>query len=241
MSSQTITKDAGSPAPRIISPQRVARIAGYSYLVMFALALLSNFAVNQGVIEPGDGVATVANIESSLGMFRLGVLGFLIIVVLDVAIAWALHLVFRHVDRDLSLAAAWFRVAYSAILGVAIAPLYQVIRLVTGDAGSTRVVEETMSALGLFEATWLFGLVVFGVHLVLIGMLAYRSGLVPKALGMVLGAAGVAYAIDTVARVLLPDYESVAGLFLALVAVPSMLGEGWLALWLAFSRRLGAW
>lgn len=240
MSSQTITQDAGPPAPRIISPQRAARIAGYSYLVMFALALLSNFAVTQGVIEPGDGVATVANIESSLGMFRLGVLGFLIIVVLDVAIAWALHLVFRHVDRDLSLAAAWFRVAYSAILGVAIVPLYQVVRLVTGDAGSTRVVEETMSALGLFEATWLFGLVVFGVHLVLIGTLAYRSGLVPKALGMVLGAAGVAYAIDTVARVLLPDYESVAGLFLALVAVPSMLGEGWLALWLAFSRRFGA-
>ena len=50
-------------------------------------------------------------------------------------------------------------------------------------------------------------------------------------------AAGVAYVVDTAAHGLLSDYESYASLFLAIVAIPSMVGEGWLALWLLRTRR----
>jgi hypothetical protein len=47
-----------------------------------------------------------------------------------------------------------------------------------------------------------------------------------------LAVAGAAYILDTVAHLVLADYQSLAGVFLAIVAVPSILGELGLAGWL---------
>ena len=71
----------------------------------------------------------------------------------------------------------------------------------------------------------------------LLGSLALRSGWVPRAMTWLLMAAGVAYVADTAAHGLLADYESYASLFLAIVAVPSLIGEGWLGLWLLRTQR----
>jgi hypothetical protein len=37
---------------------------------------------------------------------------------------------------------------------------------------------------------------------------------------------------------MLTDYEAVAGLFLVGVALPSMIGEGWLGFWLLLTKKL---
>jgi hypothetical protein len=44
--------------------------------------------------------------------------------------------------------------------------------------------------------------------------------------------AGAAYIIDTLARAVLSDYADVENLFLAIVAIPSVIGELWFTLWL---------
>ena len=51
-------------------------------------------------------------------------------------------------------------------------------------------------------------------------------------MGWLLVVAGVAYAVDTVAHLMLTDYERYGDALLAMVAIPSMVGEGWLRLWL---------
>jgi hypothetical protein len=224
------------------SPRRAARIAGASYLLMFVLAIFANFTVREGLIEPGDAAATVANISGSMSLFRMGLLAFLVIFVLDVVIAWALHVVFREVHRDLSLAAAWFRLVYTVFLGIGLVSFFQTLLLVSGPSylGADQVAAQTMLAMESFEATWMIGLAAFGMHLVLVGMLIVRSGLMSKVLGIVLVAAGVAYVADTVAHAALPDYDVVAAVMLAAVAVPSMLGEGWFGLSLLRARRITA-
>jgi hypothetical protein len=232
------------PAPSpTISPRRAARIAGIAYLVMFVVAILANFGVRERLIDPDNATATVANITGSMGIFRLGLLGFLTIFILDVLIAWALHIVFRRVNPDVSLATAWFRLVYAGFLGVAIVSLFNVLELLGGAEyasalGTDQINAHVMRGLGSFESTWLIGLVAFGVHLALLGTLLVRSGYAPKVLGIVLIAAGLAYALDTVAHGLLADYQSYAGGFTAAVAVPSMVGEGWLGIWLIRTRRL---
>lgn len=222
---------------------RAARIAGMSYLVMFVLAIFANFVVREGLIEPGNAAETVANISGSMGLFRLGLMAFVAIFVLDVVIAWALHVVFRDVNRDVSLAAAWFRLVYTVLLGVALVSMFQVLHLLGGESlgflSDEQVNAQTMLELAAFESAWLIGLVAFGIHLAMVGMLIVRSGLVVKALGYVLIAAGVAYVLDTLAQGMLADYEAVAGLFLIAVALPSMIGEGWLGLWLLLTKKLG--
>lgn len=236
-STTPIARHNGRRHPR----RRAARIAGISYLAMFVLAIFANFVVREGLVEPGNSEATVANITESIGVFRLGVVAFAAIFVLDVVVAWALHIVFRDVDRGLSLGTAWFRLTYSALLGVGVVSLFLVIQLVDGSSfgflTAEQMTTQTMVELASFEATWLSGLVAFGIHLVLLGVLVVRSGLVTRVLGYVLVAAGIAYVLDTAAQVMLSDYQSVASIMLLVVALPSMVGEGWLGLWLLLTKR----
>lgn len=230
---------AGHPVgPR----RRAARIAGVSYLAMFVLAIFANFVVREGLVEPGNAAATVANITESIGLFRVGLAAFIVIFILDVVIAWALHVVFRDVDRDVSLAAAWFRLIYTALLGVALVSMFQVLQLLGSDAFGFLTAEQvnvqTMLELSSFESAWLIGLTAFGVHLAMLGMLIVRSGLVAKTLGYVLMVAGVAYVVDSLAQGVLSDYDAVAGVLLVAVALPSMIGEGWLGFWLLLTKKL---
>lgn len=229
---------SGGAYPR----RRAARIAGVSYLAMFLLAIFANFVVREGLIESGDAGGTVANVTESIGLFRLGLVAFLAIFVLDVVIAWALHVVFRDVNRDLSLATAWFRLIYTALLGVALVSMFQVLQMLGGESlgflTSEQVNTQTMIELASFESTWLIGLVAFGIHLAMLGVLIVRSELVTKALGYVLIFAGAAYVLDTLAQGMLSDYEAVSGIFLAAVALPSMIGEGWLGFWLLLTKKL---
>ncbi|MGA9596217.1 MAG: DUF4386 domain-containing protein [Acidimicrobiia bacterium] len=219
------------------SPRRAARIAGVSYILLFVLAIFGNFVVVQGMVDPDSGAATLANITRSIGLFRLGLIAFMVIFLLDVVVAWALHMVFREVDHDVSLGAAWFRVVYTVLLGVALVFFYQALHLVS-DAGlasafsTEQIGAQTLAAMQSFNDVWLVGLAAFGIHLVIIGYLVNRSGYTSRVLGWLLVAAGVAYILDTTARTLLGNYADFENLFLAVVAIPSMVGEGWLGLWL---------
>ncbi|MGB7805331.1 MAG: DUF4386 domain-containing protein, partial [Actinomycetota bacterium] len=98
---------------RRLSTRTVAVIAGWSYLAIFVLALFANFVGHEQLIDPDDAAATVRNILDSEGLFRAGLVSFMIVFVVDVVIAWALYIFFRPGDQDLSLLTAWFRLAYT--------------------------------------------------------------------------------------------------------------------------------
>ena len=225
-----------------VPAHRAARIAGISYVLIYALAIFANFMVVEAMVVSGDAAATVTNITESIGMFRLGLIAFLVVFLLDVIVSWALHMVFRQIDRDVSLVTAWFRLTYTVFLGVGLVYFFEVLQMLGNSdyvaaLGAEQVNAQVMMSLNSFETTWLIGLAAFGIHLVLLGRLVQRSGWVPRAMAWLLVAAGVAYVVDTAAHGLLSDYESYASLFLAIVAVPSLVGEGWLGLWLLRTRR----
>ena len=237
MSTRTVHRTATTPPTQhlvsSLSPRRAARIAGAGYVLIFLLAIFANFLVRDGLVEPGDAGATVANITDSIGLFRLGLVAFLAVFVLDVVIAWALHIVFRDTNRDLSLVTAWFRLVYTVLLGVALVFFFQVLQLLSGAdyvaaLGSDQVNAQVMIALESFNATWLVGLAAFGLHLVLLGVLIIRSGLASRWMAYLLMLAGGAYVLDTVANATLANYADLASAFLVVVALPSVIGEGWL-------------
>ncbi len=115
-----------------VSPRRAAIIAGVGYLAIFVLAIYANFFVRNGLVEPGDAATTYANIASSELLFRSGILSFLIVFLVDVVVAWALYVLFKAVNSDLSLLTAWFRLVYTVFLGVALVPMLGVVQLVSG-------------------------------------------------------------------------------------------------------------
>ncbi len=235
-SAPTVTHD---DAPTT-HPRTAARWAAGGYLAIFVLAIFANFLALGSVLQPGDAAATADALRDSESTFRLGVAGFLGIFLADIVIAWALFVLFRPVHRDLSLLAAWFRLTYTVVLGAALAFLYAALWVADspgafGDADDDAI----LLALQTFDVTWVIGLAAFGGHLLLVATLLRRAG-GPRLLVGLLAAAGAAYIVDTVAHLVLTDYESLSGVFLAIVAVPSILGElgltGWLLL-IATGRR----
>jgi len=234
---QTDTTNRGS-----ISRQRAALIAGVGYVLLFGLAIFANFIVREGLVVADDATATAANIAESNTLFRFGVAAFLAIFLIDIVVAWAIHIVFRSTHHDLSLVAAWSRLLYTVFLGVAAIFLFLALAFYDTAAVSDaiNVAERNAHAfvgLELFNATWLIGLAAFGLHLILLGTLVTRSTEAPRWLGVAMTVAGVAYVVDTTAYTVLADYADRADIFLAIVAVPSIIAEGWFGLWLLTRAR----
>jgi hypothetical protein len=220
-----------------VTPRRAALIAGAGYVAIFVLAVFANFVVIGGLIESGDAAATAANIMESEGLFRAGLVAFTIVFVVDVVVAWALYVLFRSLSRDLSLLTAWFRLVYTVLLGVALIFSFVALQLLSGADylsvfGPGQVDAHALLAVDAFNYAWLIGLVCFGIHLILLGYLVVASGWTAKSLGYVLMVAGSAYIVDTLARALIADYSDVENLFLAIVAIPSVVGELWFTVWL---------
>jgi hypothetical protein len=205
-------------------------------MAMAALAGLGNFVAVEGLVTPGDAARTADDILAAEGTFRLGVLALYLVVVLDVVIAWALMRVFSPVSESLSRLAAWFRLAYSAIFMVAISQLAGIPDLLGGGSGaftSEQVDAQALLKVDAFNDIWFAGLILFAVHLVLVGYLTYRSGYVPKLLGVLIVVAGLGYAFDSVGTVLSESPPA--------VSTVTFVGEFLLGVWLLFrGRRLTA-
>jgi hypothetical protein len=218
--------------------RRAGVVAGVALLLMVAAAVLGNFVVLEGMITPSDGAATAAEIVAREGTFRFGVLAWLLIVVLDVVVAWALHRVFRPVSAAVSMLTAVFRLVYSAVLLVAVGQLLRALDILTvgpalAGASADEVAGRALLELNAFQHLYGLGLFLFGIHLALLGYLALRSGFVPKVVGVLLVVAGTGYAFDTVGAVLALDLPT--------VSVFTFPGELLLALWLLVAgRRLRA-
>lgn len=229
-----------------LSPQRAARYSGFAYLALFLLAMFANFFVREGLVVSGDAAATFSNIAESETLFRFGLVAFLAIFILDVGIAWGLHVVFERVSRQVSLVAAWFRLTYTVFLGVAAIFFFLALELVSGAGhlaafAQSQLESQVMLAVNAFNYTWLIGLVAFGLHLAVIAYLMIRSAAVSRVLAALLATAGAAYIIDTTAFTLLSNYADYQGAFLAMVAIPSVIGELAFTIWLLRGgiKRLG--
>ena len=220
-----------------IAPRKAALIAGAGYLLIFVLAIFANFFVRTRLIEQNDAAATFGNIVQSESLFRLGLVAFLVVFIADIVVAWALYILFKAVSQEISLLTAWFRLVYTAFLGVGVIFFFIVLQLVSGASYLTALGQSTLDAqaqlsLDAFNYAWLIGLVAFGIHLMLLGYLMLASRAASRVLGVLLVVAGAAYVVDTAAHGLLANYADYETAFLMIVAVPSVIAELAFTVWL---------
>ena len=188
-------------------------IAGVSYLIIFFAAIFANFFVIESLVNN-----PVLTIQENHMMVRFGILAFLITVIFDVIVAWALLELYK--DHMLSVLSTLFRMMHAAIMGVAVFALVVALSL----TGSQEILNQT----DIFNIIWLIGLFFFGIHLILLGRIIGR----PRIIGIFLVFAGAMYMVDTAAHFVLPNYDDYATIFLTLVAIPSIVGEMAFSIWL---------
>jgi len=192
------------------SHRQMALIAGFGLLLMIVSFILAEMVAMANIIVAGDPTTTVNNILNNQGQFRFGIVAHLAVIILDMIVAWALYVFLKPTKDSLSLLAAWSRLVYAIIYGIALVNLYSVFQLL-GNANYLSVFEtseiqaQVMLSLNAFRDTWDVGYIFFGLHLTLLGMVAYRSSFIPKFIGILLLIAGVSYSIDYFGLLLFPN------------------------------------
>ena len=136
--------------------------------------------------------------------------------VCDVGVALLLYDLLRPVSRSLSLVAAMFRLVLVVVMAINSLNYF----------GVTAWLQPAHSA-AAFDSGYGVALVPFGVHCVLVGYLIFKSTFLPRAVGVLMAVAGIAYLIF-----LSPHLGG--RLFFPWIVIPGVAGEGALTLWLLF-------
>jgi hypothetical protein len=212
----------------------LARVGGVLYLSIIAIGALGETVVRGSIVVPGNATATANNLRSMEWLWRLGVAGEVVLLACAVALSVILYILLRRVNRDLALAAVLFNVVCIVIEGVAAVSLAAALFPLRSAPYLSAFTSEQLNAmvmLSIRSHTEGFGiaLIFFGVECVILGYLIYRSGFMPSSIGVLMGVAGVCYAINSFALLLSPPLSS--RLFPAIL-IPSLIAELSLALWL---------
>lgn len=219
--------------------RKSALTAGISLIIMALTASFSYGLVLENFVEQGDAGTTFNNIVTSKDLFNAGIFGWLIILICDVIVAWALYIFLQTINKHLSLLGALFRLTYATLLGVAILSLV-VISLLTSSTdyfllfNNEQTQTIVMLLLDVFYFMWSIGLVIFGGHLFIVSYLSFLSDYVPKIISILLFLASLGYIVVHLFRAFLPDYDGIISVLEIAFAAPMFVGELGFGLWLLF-------
>ena len=215
---------------RINSPQKTARVAAFVFLIIFFLGMSTELFIRPGMIVPGDAAATVRNIAASKALFRLSLVSDLIRQVLLIALPLVLYQLLKPVNKTIAALMVIF-----ALVGVSISMLnelnhFAVLLLSSGAGYLTAFKADQLNALVMFflelrkYGTYIPQILSFWV--LLLGYLVFKSGFLPRILGILLMFGGLCYTAAAVLFFLFPNFDTVIlGLF-------AFIGEALFYLWL---------
>ncbi|QWU44107.1 MULTISPECIES: DUF4386 domain-containing protein [Bacillus] len=213
-----------------MNQRKFAIIAGTSLLIMAFTAFFSYGFVHGNLVVQGDANATLHNIQTSSSLFKAEIFGWIIIFITDIVAAWALYFFLKPIHTSLSLLAAWLRLMYTAILGIAIFNLTFVLLL----SKSTIANSEAYITLFLeaFEYIWSVGLIIFGLHLLTLGYVTFQSKNIPKTISILLLLAAIGYIVINVMNIMFSQYDAIISILNVTFQLPMIAGELGFCIWL---------
>jgi len=209
------------------------RFAGLLYVLMSIVGFFAIAYVPNKLIVHGNATATANNIAASETLFRLGIAGNLIGQAGFIFVALALYDLLKGVSRrhaslmvilivvstpiaflnELNSIAALVLVRGTDFLSVFEKPQRDALAMLFLNLHG-----HGFGVAAMFWGLWLFPL----------GLLVYRSRFLPRFLGVWLAFAGVAWVIQSLTGVLLPQYQDKVNAY----SQPALFGEIALMLWL---------
>jgi len=215
-------------------PQRYARWGGVLYLAIIVLGAFAEGFVANKLVVSGDAAATAHNILASPGLWRFSVAGDLLVVLFAVPLLWIEYLLLRPVGKQLVLLAVLFNLVSLAV--EAISKLFLLVVVPTlGTADYLRVFEpqqlEVLANLALrsHDIAFNIALIFFGFTCIVNGYLIFKSGYLPKFVGVLMQIAGLSYLTACFAALLAPAF---ADLITPAILLPPLVGESSFCLWL---------
>ncbi|MCP4359903.1 MAG: DUF4386 domain-containing protein [Chloroflexi bacterium] len=204
------------------NPVKIARIAGFLYLLLVPLGIFGIMYVPNIVIVSGNISETVSNIVANESLFRLSIVSALLVQLVNLAVVLLLYKLLNPVNKNV----ARLMVAFIA-LAVPIAMLNElnngaVLLLANSPEQPNNLIalfldlhEYGVQIAGIFWGLWLFPM----------GYLVFKSNYIPKIIGIFLMIGCFGYLVDSFIFILSPDFGVAFSEFL-------FIGEVLLPLWL---------
>ena len=212
------------------SPQKIARTAGLLYLMLAALSAFGLVYVPSVFVAPGDAATTISNILANEWLFRLGIVSNLLTFTVNIFVAVFLYKLLKPVNKGMASL-----MVVLILMGLAIAMLNELnqvaaLLLVSGAMHLAAFTADQLHALAslfldLYEHGFIIAHIFFGLWLFPMGYLIFKSGFLPRFLGVLLVIAGFGYLADFILFFLFPDVGVTISEF-------TFIGEVLLILWL---------
>ncbi len=191
------------------SPKGMATLTGTLYLSLLPFGIFSFVYVPSIIFVHGDISETINNIIEHEWIFRMGTISHLISQVLVVFLALSMFRLFKYVNKDRTVL-----MVVLALLGLPVAFLNEVhnlavIRLLAPEYNmftSDQLNAQVMLFLDMSRNGVLIAQIFWGLWLLPLGLLVYKSGFLPKLLGILVLIAGCAYLFDSIMQLLLPGF-----------------------------------
>jgi hypothetical protein len=213
--------------------KKTARIAGFLYLSYIIFTAIANVVGRKGIIVEGDAAATAANIIAKGMLFRIGFVSDVFAGVLFLLAAWALFALLKPVNKNIALLFLFVNLGGVTVQCINMLNLYSAALLLNGanylkvfPAGQLQGLATFF--LDVYKNGFMIAQFFFGVWLFPLGYLVFKSGYLPKALGIVLMVECFGWLLYPFQFFLFPSYIEISYLSFAI----GFIGEVSLTLWL---------
>lgn len=196
------------------SINRTARIAGGLYLASMPFAIFGFFYVPSALLVPGDAATTSRNIMASELLFRSGTVSWLVAHIIFIFQVLVLYRLLKQVNKDhavLMVVLAFLSIPTVFLNEVNSLAILQLLKSADeATLAATQLHAQVMRFLDMRQSGILLAQVFYGLWLIPLGVLVFRSRFLPKVLGVLLVIAAVGYLVDSGTQLLSPGLTTIS-------------------------------
>lgn len=216
------------------SNKKTARIAGLLYLVVVLTGIFSLAYVPTKLIVWDNAVTTFNNISAHETLFRLGVVSSLVCYIFFILLPIALYKLLKPVNDFYAKIMVLLAVISVPISYVNLQNKFAVLSIINGENlksfTNEQLESQVMFYLNQYDSGVLMVSIFWGLWLFPFGYLVYKSGMLPKILGILLMMGCFGYMINFLGNFLISDYASFG--VSKYISKPATVGEIGICLWL---------
>jgi len=213
--------------------KKTARIAGFLYLIYIVITIFADVLGRSKVIVFGDAATTARNIMASKWPFTFSFVSDLVSIVFFLLAAWALYVLLKSVNKDLALLFLLLNLGGVAVYSTSLLNQLAAVMLLSGADYLKVFPTDQLQSLAMFflnlhhNGYWI-AQIFFGVWLLPLGYLVYKSGFLPRILGIVMMIHFVGWTMTSILFFLFPGFTAITYVTYPL----GFISEFGLTLWL---------
>ncbi len=215
--------------------KKIARTAGLLYLIVVLTGLFSLMYVPSKLIIWDNAALTLNNITSQETLFRLGIIAGILCYTAFLFLPIVLYKLLSPVNKTHAVAMVALALVSVPISFVNLLNKFSVLTLISDDAylksfDAAQLPAQVLLQLDYYNNGVQLAAIFWGLWLFPFGYLVYKSGFLPKILGVLLMAGCFGYLVNFTGRFLYPGYADLG--ISTYISLPASLGEIGTCLWL---------